>query len=206
MFSFFLLKISRVMSIGRSQVEINPFARAVLQKRMQEGFLHEGTIHDDVTTFQVPGKTEAFGAGGGFPCQVGHGCCYFLGLWLWFFLMYFYLLTVPVSGNLLWWTPTRASGPEKRFAQAGVQDFRSASRATKARSNNQAGQVYCTLLIFRHHVQAVYLFGEREEHFVQAEGHDEAHAIPDQGSSCTGFPISCVFDVRAGVQLSLADP
>ena len=64
------------MFLGRSQVEINPYARAVLQKRMQEGFLHQGIIHDDVTTYQVPQGTKAFGAGGGFPCQAGHSHCF----------------------------------------------------------------------------------------------------------------------------------
>ena len=147
MFSLFPQGICFAMSLGRSQVEINPYARAVLQKRMQEGFLHEGSIHDDVTTYQVPRGTKAFGAGGEFPCQAGHSRCFAFLIW-WRFLLYFYLLHVRPSGNLLWWTPTRASGPEKCFAQAGVQNFRSTPRATKAGQTVKCAKPVVLCLIF----------------------------------------------------------
>lgn len=57
------------------------------------------------------------------------------------------------------------------------------SQSHKGRADSQMCQACCTVLDFRHPVQAVYLLGKREEHLVQAEGHDEAHAIPDPGSS-----------------------
>lgn len=50
-------------------VEINHFAREVLKKRMDEGFLHKADIHDDIRTLKVSNETEAEGCGGGFPCQ-----------------------------------------------------------------------------------------------------------------------------------------
>ena len=53
-------------------MEINEFAQLVLRKRMQEGLLHRGRVHSDVTTFQVSEDTEACGVGGGFPCQVSY--------------------------------------------------------------------------------------------------------------------------------------
>ena len=47
------------------------------------------------------------------------------------------------------------------------------------------------MLDFHDPVQAVYLLGKREEHLVQAEAHDEAHAVPGPGSHAMVVQLFC---------------
>lgn len=64
-------------SLCLCEVEINKYARKILQRRIDDGVLHRGTIHKDITTFAAPPDSEAVGAGGGFPCQA-QGLSFFI--------------------------------------------------------------------------------------------------------------------------------
>jgi len=53
------------------QVEADSFCAQIIQKRMAEGFLPPGQVHENVVTFNPSPKVRESVTGivGGFPCQ-----------------------------------------------------------------------------------------------------------------------------------------
>ncbi|CAK9008254.1 FO synthase subunit 1 [Durusdinium trenchii] len=54
--------LGTVRTVGVNQVELNAYARAILDIRMREGFLHQGGIWEDVRTFRAPSGISCGGA------------------------------------------------------------------------------------------------------------------------------------------------
>lgn len=102
------LSFARWLSIC-FKVEINDYARKVLQKRMGEGLLHPGKVSEDITDFKPEKDSPAGGCGGGFPCQACDCDC-----------SLHQKLTEFSRDPRLW------QGISSRGSQLGLQDCRSA--------------------------------------------------------------------------------